>query len=111
MIASGSELQLILSAAEALSAEGIKANIVSMPCLDKFYSQSESYRHETIAPSSPKLIVEALHPSSWHGLTNLNDTVIGIDTFGESAPASELMQKFGFTEENVLLEAKKLIQK
>ena len=111
LIASGSELQLILSAAEALAAEGIKANIVSMPCLDKFYSQSESYRHETIAPSSPKLIVEALHSSSWHGLTNLNDTVIGIDTFGESAPASELMQKFGFTEENVLLEAKKLIQK
>jgi len=111
LIASGSELQLILSAAEALAAEGIKANIVSMPCLDKFYSQSESYRHETIAPSSPKLIVEALHSSSWHGLTNLNDVVIGIDTFGESAPASELMQKFGFTEENVLLEAKKLIQK
>ena len=111
LIASGSELQLILSAAEALAAEGIKANIVSMPCLDKFYSQSESYRNETIAPSSPKLIVEALHSSSWHGLTNLNDTVIGIDTFGESAPASELMQKFGFTEENVLLEAKKLIQK
>ncbi|MDC1361273.1 transketolase [Gammaproteobacteria bacterium] len=111
LIASGSELQLILSAAEALAAEGIKANIVSMPCLDKFYSQSESYRHETIAPSSPKLIVEALHSSSWHVLTNLNDTVIGIDTFGESAPASELMQKFGFTEENVLLEAKKLIQK
>ena len=111
LIASGSELQLILSAAEALGAEGIKANIVSMPCLDKFYSQSESYRHETIAPSSPKLIVEALHSSSWHGLTNLNDVVIGIDTFGKSAPASELMQKFGFTEENVLLEAKKLIQK
>jgi len=52
-----------------------------------------------------------LHSSSWHGLTNLNDTVIGIDAFGESAPASELMQKFGFTEENILLEAKKLIQK
>ncbi|MDC1387711.1 transketolase [Gammaproteobacteria bacterium] len=111
LIASGSELQLILSAAKVLAAEGIKANIVSMPCLDKFYSQSESYRNETIVPSSPKLIVEALHSSSWHGLTNLNDTVIGIDTFGESAPASELMQKFGFTEENVLLEAKKLIQK
>ena len=55
--------------------------------------------------------VEALHPSSWYGLTNLNDTVIGINTFGESAPASDLMKKFGFTEENVLSEAKKLIQK
>ena len=91
--------------------KGLKLILFLCHALDKFYSQSESYRNETIAPSSPKLIVEALHSSSWHGLTNLNDTVIGIDTFGESAPASELMQKFGFTEENVLLEAKKLIQK
>ena len=111
LIASGSELQLILLAAEELATEGINANVVSMPCLDKFYSQSKSYRNETIAPNSPKLIVEALHSSSWHGLTNLNDTVIGIDTFGESAPASDLMKKYGFTLENVLSEAKKLIQK
>ena len=109
LIASGSELQLILLAAEELETQGIKANVVSMPCLDKFYTQSDSYRSEIIPPAIPKLIVEALHPASWHGLTNLNDTVIGIDTFGESAPASDLMKKFGFTLENVLLEAKKLI--
>ncbi len=109
LIASGSELQLILLAAEELETQGIKANVVSMPCLDKFYTQSDSYRSEIIPPAMPKLIVEALHSASWHGLTNLNDTVIGIDTFGESAPASDLMKKFGFTLENVLLEAKKLI--
>jgi transketolase len=110
LIASGSELQLILSAAAELATAGIKTNVVSMPCLDKFYSQSEAYRHSIIKPSSPKLIVEALHSASWHGLTNLDDVVIGIDTFGESAPASDLMNKFGFTVKNVLAEAKKLIK-
>ena len=111
LIASGSELQLILSVADELATDGIKTNVVSMPCLDKFYSQPEAYRHSTIKPSSPKLIVEALHSASWRGLTNLDDVVIGIDTFGESAPASDLMNKFGFTVENVLAEAKKLIKK
>jgi transketolase len=109
LISSGSELQLILSTATELEAQGIKANVVSMPCLDKFYSQSESYRREIISPTMPKLVVEALHSASWHGLTNLDDKVIGIDTFGGSAPASDLMEKFGFTIENVLSEAKKLI--
>ena len=82
-----------------------------MPCLDKFYSQTETYRHATINPSAPKLIVEALHSASWQGLTNLDDVVIGIDTFGESGPASDLMKKFGFTVDNILAEAKKLISK
>ena len=109
LIASGSELKLIIAAGEAMSKEGIKANIVSMPCLDKFYSQDQEYRRGVIDPDLPKLIVEALHPDSWQGLTNLNDRIIGIDTFGESAPASELMTKFGFTEENVIAEAKKLL--
>ena len=111
LIASGSELQLILSVADELATDGIKTNVVSMPCLDKFYSQPEAYRHSIIKPSSPKLIVEALHSASWRGLTNLDDVVIGIDTFGESAPASDLMNKFGFTVENILAEAKKLIKK
>ena len=53
----------------------------------------------------------ALHPDSWQGLINLTDTVIGMNTFGESAPASELMAKFGFTENNIITEAKKLLLK
>ena len=57
------------------------------------------------------MVVEALHPDSWQGLVNLNDTIIGMKTFGESAPASELMIKFGFTEENIVAKAKKLLRK
>jgi transketolase len=111
LIASGSEVQLIIAAAKSIQKDGFKANIVSIPCLDKFYLQDQVYRDSVVAPEIPKLVVEALHPDSWHGLVNLNDTIIGMKTFGESAPAGELMVKFGFTEENLVAEAKKLLKK
>ena len=111
LIASGSEVQLILAAAQSLQNDGLKVNVVSMPCLDKFYLQDQAYRDSVVDPKIPKLVVEALHPDSWHGLVNLNDTIIGMKTFGESAPASKLMTKFGFTEENIIVEAKKLHKK
>ena len=111
LIASGSEVQLILAAAQSIQNDGLKVNVVSMPCLDKFYLQDQAYRDSVVDPKIPKLVVEALHPDSWHGLVNLNDTIIGMKTFGESAPASKLMTKFGFTEDNIIIEAKKLLKK
>ena len=111
LIASGSEVQLVIAAAKSIQNDGFKVNIVSIPCLDKFYLQDQVYRDSVVAPDIPKLVVEALHPDSWHGLVNLNDTIIGMKTFGESAPAVELMAKFGFTEENIVAEAKKLLKK
>ena len=111
LVASGSEVQLILAAAKSIQNNGFKVNIVSIPCLDKFYLQDQTYRDSVVAPEIPKLVVEALHPDSWHGLVNLNDKIIGMKTFGESAPAGELMVKFGFTEENIVAEAKKLLTK
>jgi transketolase len=111
LIASGSEVQLIIAAAKSIQHEGLKVNVVSMPCLDKFYLQDKVYRDSVVAPEIPKLVVEALHPDSWQGLVNLNDMVIGMNTFGESAPASELMVKFGFTENNIITQVKKLLLK
>ena len=111
LIASGSEVQLIIAAAKSIQHEGLKVNVVSMPCLDKFYLQDKVYRDSIVPPEIPKLVVEALHPDSWQGLVNLNDMVIGMNTFGESAPASELMVKFGFTENNIITQVKKLILK
>jgi transketolase len=111
LIASGSEVQLIVAAATSIQKDGFKVNIASVPCLDKFYLQDQAYRDSVVAPKIPKLVVEALHPDSWHGLINLNDTIIGMKTFGESAPACELMVKFGFTKENIVAEAKKLLKK
>ena len=109
LIASGSEVQLIIAAAKSIQNEGLKVNVVSMPCLDKFYLQDKVYRDSVVAPEIPKLVVEALHPDSWQGLVNLKDTIIGMNTFGESAPANDLMVKFGFTEDNIITEAKKLV--
>ena len=111
LVASGSEVQLILAAAKSIQNDGFKVNIASIPCLDKFYTQDQAYRDSVVDPDIPKLVVEALHPDSWQGLINLNDTIIGMKTFGESAPANELMIKFGFTEENIVTEAKKLLKK
>jgi transketolase len=111
LVASGSEVQLILGAAKSIQNDGFKVNIASIPCLDKFYTQDQAYRDSVVDPDIPKLVVEALHPDSWQGLINLNDTIIGMKTFGESAPANELMIKFGFTEENIVTEAKKLLKK
>jgi transketolase len=104
-------VQLILGAAKSIQNDGFKVNIASIPCLDKFYKQDQAYRDSVVDPDIPKLVVEALHPDSWQGLINLNDTIIGMKTFGESAPANELMIKFGFTEENIVTEAKKLLKK
>ena len=108
LISSGSEVKLIIEAAKTIAKEGLKANVVSMPCLDKFVSQDKAYRDSIIDPEIPKLVVEALHPNSWHCLVNLNDVVIGMETFGESAPGNELMNEFGFTVDNIVSQVKKL---
>ena len=111
LISSGSEVKLIIEAAKTIAKEGLKANVVSMPCLDKFVSQDKAYRDSIIDPEIPKLVVEALHPNSWHCLVNLNDIVIGMETFGESAPGNELMNEFGFTVDNIVSQVKKLTAK
>ncbi|MBD62583.1 MAG: transketolase [Gammaproteobacteria bacterium] len=111
LISSGSEVKLIIEAAKKIAKEGLKANVVSMPCLDKFLSQDQTFRDSIIDPKLPKLVVEALHPNSWHCLVNLNDVVIGMETFGESAPGKELMDEFGFTVKNIVIHVKKLTSK
>ena len=111
LISSGSEVKLIIEAAKTIAKEGLKANVVSMPCLDKFVSQDKGYRDSIIDPEIPKLVVESLHPNSWHCLVNLNDIVIGMETFGESAPGNVLMNEFGFTVDNIVTQAKKLTAK
>ena len=107
----GMVLPRFIEAAKTIAKEGLKANVVSMPCLDKFVSQDKAYRDSIIDPEIPKLVVEALHPNSWHCLANLNDIVIGMETFGESAPGNELMNEFGFTVDNIVSQVKKLTAK
>ena len=109
LIASGSELQLIIDAAKELKSHSISANVVSMPSLDLFLQQSEEFQSSVINPDKPILVVECSHPNSWYRILNRKDKVIGIESFGESAPGSELLEHFGFNTENVVNSAKSLL--
>ncbi|HHX62372.1 MAG TPA: transketolase, partial [Epulopiscium sp.] len=109
MIATGSEVQLIVEAATKLAEEGIKVAAISMPSMDLFEMQSEEYK-ESILPrnKTKRIAVEALSPFGWHKYVGLDGEVIAIDEFGASAPADLLFEKYGFTVENVIKVAKEL---
>jgi transketolase len=110
LISSGSELQLVLDASDALlNDHGIKSNVISMPCLDLFLEQSDDYQSKVIKPELPALVVELSHPNSWYNILNKGDKVLGIESFGESAPANVLLEHFGFTTENVVELSKSLV--
>ena len=110
LVASGSELQLILDAAEALEKDfGIASNVISMPCLDRFLDNEDDYHSLILKPNLPILVVELSHPNSWYKLLNKKDKVLGVETFGESAPANILLEHFGFTTPNVVEMAKSLV--
>ena len=109
IVASGSEVQLALDAANELTNESIEANVVSMPSLDIFLKQNTEFQNKVINPNKPVLVVECAHPNSWYRILNRSDKVIGIESFGESAPGDELLDHFGFNKENVIKTAKSLI--
>jgi transketolase len=99
LIASGSEVDLALKTKEALGAKGIKANVVSVPCFDLFIEQDKSYIDSIIAPNTKKVAIEAARGLEWYRLA---DEVVGMETFGASAPADKLFVKFGFSVENLV---------
>jgi transketolase len=103
LIATGSEVSLVMAAAEQLAAGGKQARVVSMPCAEVFEQQDAAY-HEAVLPSDvlARVAVEALHADYWYKYVGLDGRVVGMTTFGESAPAADLMKYFGFTVENVL---------
>jgi transketolase len=112
LIASGSEVPLIVAAQQKLAADGIKARIVSMPSWELFEMQSLEYRETVLPPDvSLKLAVEAGVSQGWHKYIGANGDIISMERFGESAPAGALMKKFGYTVENVVARAKKLVDR
>jgi len=110
LIATGSEVSLAVQAAEKLAGEGVRARVVSMPSTDVFDLQDADYR-ESVLPASctKRLAVEAGVTDYWRKYVGLEGDVVGIDQFGESAPAGELFRHFGFTVENVVDKAKALL--
>ena len=109
-IATGSEVELAVAAWEKLSAEGVKARVVSMPSTDAFDKQDAAYR-ESVLPKavSARVAVEAGIADYWFKYVGLNGAIVGMTTFGESAPAEQLFEEFGFTVENVVAKAKELL--
>jgi len=106
LMASGSELMLCLNAGCVLEEQGIKANVVSVPCLDLFNEQDDEYKKQVIRPMTKVLAVEAATATEYYRYA---DDVLGMESFGSSAPADLLFEKFGFTIENVVKRATSLV--
>ena len=103
IMATGSEVGLAMQAADTLNRDGFAVRVVSMPCVDIFLEQESSYQ-ESILPSQirVRLAVEAAHPDYWRKFVGLEGAVIGVDTYGKSAPGGTVMELFGLNEENVV---------
>ena len=110
LIATGSEVELSMQAAAELRAQGKKVRVVSMPSTDLFDAQDAAYK-ESVLPSSvtKRVAVEAGIEDYWYKYVGLNGAVVGMTTFGESAPANELFEHFGFTVENIVAKANQLV--
>ena len=110
LIASGSEVGLIIEAAEVLRGEGVGVRVVSMPSWELFAEQPQSYRDAVLPPSVTKrLAVEAGVTMGWERYVGLEGRILGLDRFGASAPANVLFEQFGFTVENVVTLAHELL--
>jgi transketolase len=112
LIATGSEVGLITSAAETLGQDGIKVRCVSMPSWDLFDAQPPAYRDAVLPPAvTRRLAVEAGATLGWERYVGQDGDVVGIDHFGASAPAKVLLKEFGFSADNVVAHARKLLGK
>jgi len=110
LIATGSEVDLAMQTARALAPQGIAARVVSMPCTNVFDRQPQAYRDSVLPPSCRKRVaVEAGVTDYWRKYVGLDGHVVGIDTFGASAPAEALFKHFGFTVEEVTAAAKRTL--
>jgi transketolase len=106
IIATGSEVELAMKAAEALASDGIAIRVVSMPSTNVFDRQDAAYQASVLTKGVPRVAVEAGVSDFWRKYVGLDGAVVGIDTFGESAPAPALFKHFGFTTENVVAAVK-----
>ncbi|WP_339093774.1 transketolase [Deinococcus sp. VB142] len=101
LIASGSEVSLALDSAAKLAEEGVAARVVSMPCMEVFREQEQSYRDSVLTPGVKRVAIEAASKQPWYEWT-LGGPVIGMEGYGASAPAKVLFEKFGFSVDNVV---------
>jgi transketolase len=111
LIATGSEIGLAVQAFDKLTEQGRKVRVVSMPCTSVFDAQEAGYKQSVLPLQvSARIAIEASHADYWYKYVGLEGRVIGMTTYGESAPASALFEEFGFTLENILGQAEELLE-
>ena len=110
LIATGSEVHLALEARDRLASEGVQARVVSVPSTKLFSLQSEQYRDKVLPPGIPLLAIEAGVSLGWNPYVGPQIAVIGVDTFGASAPGSVVMEHYGFTVENICKRTHELLE-
>ncbi len=111
LIATGSEVGLAVQAFDKLTEQGRKVRVVSMPCTSVFEAQESAYKQQVLPLEVwARIAIEAGHADYWYKYVGLDGRVIGMTTYGESAPAGELFEEFGFTVENILATAEDLLE-
>jgi transketolase len=112
LISTGAEVPTTLHAAQSLAKDGVKVRVVSMPCMELFEAQSGEYRDEVLPPAvRARLAVEPGASISWGRWVGLDGDVLGLDRFGASAPGTTVLEKLGFTDENIAARAKALLER
>ncbi len=109
LIATGSEVELALTAQAALAEAGIAVRVVSMPCTSIFDAQDKAWRDSVLTPGVKRVAIEAGVTHGWYKYVGLDGAVVGLDHFGESAPAATLFKEFGFTVDNVVATVKGIL--
>ena len=112
LIATGSEVELAVAAAQKLGAADMRVRVVSMPCVEQFDAQDEAYRHQVLPPTiRARVAVEAGHPDSWYKYVGLDGAVVGIDRFGVSAPGAQAMAALGITVDAVVAASERVVRR
>jgi transketolase len=106
IISTGSEVEIALKAQSALAAEGIATRVVSMPSMELFAAQPAAYRESVLPAGVRRVAVEAAHPMSWYRWVGQDGAIVGIETFGASAPYQRIYKEYGITPEAVVAAVK-----
>ena len=109
ILSSGSEVEIALQAREQLAAAGVRARVVSVPCMELFSRQNATYRDSVLPPNIPRVAIEAAHPMSWNRWVGLSGAIVGIETFGASAPYQKLYAEYGITTANLVATVTRVI--
>ena len=112
LIATGSEVQLAIGAHEQLKADGIRSRVVSLPCWEAFERQDQEYRDEVLPPQiTARVAIEEAAPMGWEKYVGTEGAIMGMTTFGQSAPFKDVETEFGFTVENVTRVARQVAER